>query len=109
MNQWWGLLESRPRLSQEVSPVLSKCANPECSARLHYLRQGKIFKIETSTISSDSKGSPARWIEHFWLCEGCAQTLTVVVENGSVITRPLHRQLAKSVSQEKPGRRRDVA
>ena len=89
--------------------MLSKCANPACSARLHYLHEGRIFKLETNAISSDRKGSPARRVEHFWLCERCAQTLTVVMENGAVTTRPLHRQLAKSVSQEKPGRKRDVA
>jgi hypothetical protein len=89
--------------------VLSKCANPACLARLHYLHEGRIFKLETSTVSSDRKGSPGRRIEHFWLCEDCAQTFTVVMENGAVTTRSLHRQLAKGVSQEKPGRKRDVA
>jgi hypothetical protein len=89
--------------------VLSKCANPACLARLHYLHEGRIFKLETSTISLARKGSPGHRIEHFWLCERCAQTLTVVMENGVVTTRPLHLQLAKSVSQEKLGRKRDVA
>jgi hypothetical protein len=88
--------------------VLSKCANPACSARLHYLRAGKIFKVETSTVSSE-KGSTTRRIEHFWLCENCAQTLTVVMENGAATTRPLRGQLAKSASQEKSERKWDVA
>ena len=89
--------------------MLSKCANPACLARLHYLHQGRIFKIQTGTVSSESKGSPARRIEHFWLCERCAQTHTLVMENGVVSARPLHLQLAKNVSREKPGRKRDVA
>lgn len=89
--------------------MLSKCANPACSARLHYLRDGRIFKIETTRISSGRKGSPARRIEHFWLCEQCAQTFTVVMEHGAVTTRPLHLQPAKGVSPERPVRNRDVA
>jgi hypothetical protein len=89
--------------------VLSKCANPACLARLHYLRKGKIFKIETSSVSSESKGSSNRRIEYFWLCEHCAQTLTVMLENGVVTTRPLRLGLANGVSQENPEKERDVA
>jgi hypothetical protein len=104
-----GLSESSSQFYQEVSPVLSKCANPACLARLQYLRKGRIFKIETSTASSESKNSSNRRIEYFWLCERCTQTLTVVLENGVVTTRSLHLQLAKIVSQENPEKDRDVA
>ena len=62
--------------------MLSKCANPACLARFHYLHEGRIFNVETGTVASDRNSSAIRKIEHFWLCEGCAQTLTVVVENG---------------------------
>jgi hypothetical protein len=89
--------------------VLSKCANPACLARLHYLHEGRIFNIETGSVASDGNNSVSHRIEHFWLCERCAQTLTVVMENGAVTTRPVHLQLAKGVSQEKPERKRDVA
>jgi len=89
--------------------VLSKCANPACSARFRYLHQGRIFNIEAGTVSSDNIGSPTRKIEHFWLCESCAQTLTVLVENGAVTTRPLHLELPEGVPRKKSGRRRDVA
>jgi hypothetical protein len=89
--------------------VLSKCANPACLARFHYLHEGRIFKIETGAVSSDSKTSPTRRIEHFWLCERCVQTLTVVVENGVVIARPLHLELSEGAPEEKPEARRNVA
>ena len=46
LSKW--LSESSPRLNQEASPMLSKCANPACLARFHYLHQGRIFKIERS-------------------------------------------------------------
>jgi hypothetical protein len=89
--------------------VLSKCANPTCLARFHYLHEGRIFKLETGTVSSDRNGSPPRRIEHFWLCERCAQTLTVVLENGAVTTRPLHLGLAEGVAQENSERKRHIA
>jgi hypothetical protein len=81
--------------------MLSKCANPACVARLHYLHQGRIFNIETAAISSESKRPPTRRIEHFWLCESCAQTLTVVLMDGVVTTRPLRLALAEHVEREK--------
>ena len=89
--------------------MLSKCANPACLARFHYLHEGRIFNIETGALASDGNRSPNRRIEHFWLCERCAQTLSVVLENGVVTTRPLHLELAKRVSEDNPGRKRDVA
>ena len=80
--------------------MLSKCANPACLSRLHYLREGRIFKIETSIVASDGTHSPSRRIEYFWLCARCVQSLEVVVENGVVTTRPLHLQLAEGARQE---------
>jgi hypothetical protein len=80
--------------------VLSKCANPACLSRFHYLHQGKIFNIETGAISPDRKRPSTRKIEHFWLCATCAQTLTVAVENGVATTRPLRLGRAEGAAQE---------
>jgi hypothetical protein len=87
--------------------VLSKCANPACSARFHYLHEGRIFNLETGIASPESNGAPIRKIEHFWLCERCVQTLEVVLENGVVTTRPL--RLEPAAPQEKSKRKRNVA
>jgi hypothetical protein len=89
--------------------VLSKCANAACLARFHYLHEGRIFNIETGTAPAESHGSPIHKIEHFWLCESCAQTLTVVLVNGVVATRPIHQKLTEGSPQEKSKRKRDVA
>jgi len=89
--------------------MLSKCANPVCLSRLHYLREGRIFKIETSSITSDKSPSSSRRIEYFWLCASCVQSLEVVVENGVVTTRPLHLQLAEGARQEDSEGKRHVA
>jgi hypothetical protein len=66
--------------------MVSKCANPGCSAPFLYLRQGKLFCIETSMTADDQGPSfgadPAverrsRRMEFFWLCEDCTVTLTL--------------------------------
>jgi hypothetical protein len=80
--------------------VLSKCANPACLSRFHYLHEGRIFKVETGGRS------PSRRIEYFWLCALCVQSLEVVLEKGVVITRPLHLQLAEGTPQEDSERKR---
>jgi hypothetical protein len=65
--------------------MLSKCANPACSARFLYLHEGKVFKFATSR---DPQGPRSRVIEYFWLCASCAQDLTVVFRQGTVTLVP---------------------
>ena len=70
--------------------MLSKCANPKCSARFRYLRQGRIFNLEVKQFSPNGCGEASHRVEHFWLCDHCAAIMEVVRENGVVRTRPLH-------------------
>jgi hypothetical protein len=56
--------------------LLSKCANPACPQTLHYLRDGKIFKLELDSGFAPAKKG-ARRVEHFWLCGNCSQRLTI--------------------------------
>ena len=66
--------------------MLAKCANPSCSTPLVYLREGKIFMIETEhsqthvdgTILIRSKASNR--VEHFWLCGPCSQEMTLTYD-----------------------------
>jgi hypothetical protein len=83
-----------PPTQGEVA-MLSKCANPECSATFRYLHDGKLFRFEVEVPSS---GEPAGMVlpemkkratrlEFFWLCEKCAGRMTVIFkvgEGGSV-------------------------
>lgn len=63
--------------------MLSKCANPSCSAPLVYLREGRIFAFPV-----------AEELEHFWLCGPCSAELTLrksergvqVVPRGKIAT-----------------------
>jgi hypothetical protein len=68
--------------------MLSKCVNIACSARFLYLHAGKLFRLETSYRPRAAWQPSNRRAEHFWLCERCAQVLTVVKEKGIVTTRP---------------------
>jgi hypothetical protein len=73
--------------------MLSKCANPACSRPFRYLRDGKLFEIETN-VESDSSAvgerKPTRRVEFFWLCGQCSTELMVVNDQQEgVITIPI--------------------
>jgi hypothetical protein len=83
--------------------MVSKCANPACSTPFHYLREGKIFRVEveiTPPVTSEetielTDGSkvpfliasrkPGRKVEHFWLCGPCSQTMNLLFDKDSGI------------------------
>jgi hypothetical protein len=77
--------------------MLSKCANPVCMARFHYLHEGKIFNIEITTWSAHSEEMSLHRIEHYWLCEACAKVYRVGLANGTVSIHLLHRELPSKV------------
>lgn len=71
--------------------MVSKCANPECSAQFRYFHTGKLFRLETATglerrRSMGPDGDHARALRHlefYWLCEECAPKMTIVFERDS--------------------------
>jgi hypothetical protein len=77
--------------------MLSKCANPACTTPFHYLRDGKLFQIDTLVGGSPSDGlglvtepKHPRRIEFFWLCAECATTMTLAFQRGKgVVMVPL--------------------
>jgi hypothetical protein len=70
--------------------MVSKCANPQCAASFRYFRLGKLFRWETEvgfdrrrTLGTDDQmKKPIRRIEFYWLCEDCAEKMTLVFEKG---------------------------
>jgi hypothetical protein len=81
--------------------MLSKCASPDCTTTLHYLREGKVFKVESESdlqlISGQKK--PARKVEHFWLCGPCSERLTLINDKDSgvrVVEKPMARRAVAS-------------
>lgn len=77
--------------------MLAKCANPNCSNEFHYLRKGRVFQVVVDAVKgplpfgprliADPKG-PQR-IEHYWLCDECAATMTLAVDRQrGIVTIP---------------------
>ena len=67
--------------------MITNCANPKCGQPFLYLRPGaRLFIVD---VPSNPQGSPGtadqgpRKLEHFWLCEHCAATMTLVLAQGS--------------------------
>jgi hypothetical protein len=63
--------------------MLAKCLNPLCTAPFRYLGKGHMFNLEIP----EPAGSTRRR-EHFWLCDQCAATLTVVLSGNSASVQP---------------------
>lgn len=63
--------------------MLSKCANPSCATPLVYLREGKVFMMESAPATENAKHAPGeksktvKRVEHFWLCGPCSANLTL--------------------------------
>jgi hypothetical protein len=77
--------------------MLSKCASPDCTTPLHYLREGKVFKIESDSDIRLAAGQkkPARKVEHFWLCGPCSERLTLVNDKEAGV-RVIEKALVRS-------------
>jgi hypothetical protein len=74
--------------------MVSKCANPVCSASFRYFREGRLFEIEVTanqlTSPANPQRKPHRKVEYFWLCSSCATKLTVKADEGrGAVTVPL--------------------
>jgi hypothetical protein len=67
--------------------MITKCANESCGQPFLFSRGGKLFILDgRSNAQTGNRSSPdrtARKVKHFWLCEHCAPTMTLVVEQGS--------------------------
>jgi hypothetical protein len=69
--------------------MLSKCANPSCSTPLVYLREGKIFMVESPhkarpVLVGPANPKPQNRVEHFWLCGPCSSNMTLTCDHGVV-------------------------
>jgi len=73
--------------------MLSKCANPGCSAELRYLRGGRIFRLGRDCAADFRVGAEELTripVEHFWLCAICCKWLTLSYDSSrnAVLVRP---------------------
>ena len=77
--------------------MLHKCANPACTTTFRYLREGKMFYVETEVFAAPDPAYPAterkkgsRRVEHYWLCDECCVHITLTFDtHKGVLTVPL--------------------
>jgi len=76
--------------------MLQKCANPTCLHPFRRLSEGRLFLVEmeildpVNRVRARADGRVPHRIEHFWLCNDCAEVLTLTFERGQgVVTVPL--------------------
>lgn len=58
--------------------MVNKCANPACGAPFVRFTGGRVFGIEH--VSTDH----GRFVEFFWMCEKCAQTMTLAFDENQL-------------------------
>jgi hypothetical protein len=74
--------------------MLSKCANPNCSAPFRYLHEGKLFRVTRPATPDEANGNGSwkkvpQQLEYFWLCDACAARMTLArAENGRIKAVP---------------------
>ena len=68
--------------------MLSKCANPGCTAPFLYLHEGRLFRLDTGTESTAGQTTQktVHKLEFFWLCDECAAKLTLHYQKGVGVT-----------------------
>ena len=78
--------------------MISKCANPACTANFLYLHEGKLFRVLRGSEEAPmpqmgidpSVRKHVQRVEFFWLCSACSVRMTVKYEKGyGVVVRPL--------------------
>ncbi len=79
--------------------MLAKCANPECPTPFHYLREGKVFRVDFETAPMLVNGRRPRRIEHFWLCGPCSKHLTLTYrKDQGVLLIPLVGEVRRATA-----------
>jgi len=64
--------------------MLVKCTNPSCAALFRYLKDGRLFRLESDPTLWSSKSNR---VEYFWLCHRCSSEMTLRLrEDGTVVT-----------------------
>jgi hypothetical protein len=75
--------------------MVSKCLNPLCPATFKHLGQGRLFRIDFREADKKNDAAAnnvvasvvggANPIEHFWLCERCAASLTITLSHSGEV------------------------
>ena len=70
--------------------MVGQCLNPLCAATFHRLRGGKLFLVDSRDYCGGRISIRHRGTEYFWLCDSCAQSMTLNLKglNPEVIPLP---------------------
>lgn len=68
--------------------MVSVCANPGCSARLKYFRDGKIYAFDKPRPGKRNTRLATEKM-FFWLCPDCSLTVTLVQRQGKIDAVPV--------------------
>lgn len=69
--------------------MVSKCANPSCSAIFRYLHDGIIFHAACRPARPDKPSFSGSSInERFWLCGKCSANMTIVPKGSGIQVVP---------------------
>jgi hypothetical protein len=87
--------------------MITKCANQSCSQPFRYFRGGKLFIVDVGS-NGQSAGANATdrtplKLEHFWLCELCSATMTLVLGQDRTATVIATREEVQSAEERRPG------
>src|SRR5689334_18579295 len=91
--------------------MLTKCANPLCSRPLHYLRDGKVYRVEIKEEMQENGSNPflvssrrKSNLQHYWLCGDCMITMTLHFDergNLSVVPKTIKMPVAVPTLSER--------
>jgi len=84
--------------------MVSKCANPSCSATFRYLREGTIFRVAAGPTAPEKDslpGTPSH--ERFWLCSKCSMKMTIISHAQGILVVPLQDLSEKQRRQRNRG------
>ena len=80
--------------------MVSKCANPACSAIFRYLHEGRLFHLAVGYGTPEELASyETPTLESFWLCAECSRKMTVIAHPTGVLVVPLQQQSASQKSK----------
>jgi hypothetical protein len=85
--------------------MLSKCANPVCSATFRYLHQGRIFQLVLTPAAEMATENGLLRVERFWLCDTCSIEMNVIWDGAraKVVRRPENEILNRKALSPTPG------
>ena len=82
--------------------MLSKCANPPCSAPFRYLREGRLYLLDYKAGFSGRKPTAdlkllgtSRAFDCLWLCSSCCRDMTIQIDNDHRV-RVVYKQAAQA-------------